>query len=291
MYADNTVLLFHHSSWEQLRVIKETGLALVTSWLENNLLSLNTLKTKYLCFRKTNASKPPINYKIVAHTFPCNRSATSNALCNCNILEIEESIKYLGIVIDSKLTWGSHIEMVSNRIRKLIYVFKQLRLVANHNLLIQTYKALAECVIGYCISSWGAAAKSYMIKLERAQRVLIKVAMSLPFRYPTIDLYNRCSLLSVRKLYIFECLKIYHKKTIPDLPVRKTRINKCPTPHIKSTYARRHYNFTAPSLYNHLNKKIGNTKQLTAYKFKQVIKNWLGNLDYEETEKLFAKLN
>lgn len=64
---------------------------------------------------------------------------------------------------------------------------------------MRVYKALAECIISYCISSWGGASKGNILLLERAQRMLLKVAMGLPFRYPTDKLYKKCEVLSVRK--------------------------------------------------------------------------------------------
>lgn len=41
-------------------------------------------------------------------------------------------------------------------------------LTLSHN--INIYKAIVECVVTYCVTSWGGAAQSYLITLERAQR-------------------------------------------------------------------------------------------------------------------------
>ncbi|KAJ0169311.1 hypothetical protein K1T71_015195 [Dendrolimus kikuchii] len=57
-------------------------------------------------------------------------------------------------------------------------------------------------ILSYCITSWGGARKSHLIKLERAQRALLKVIKNKPFRYPTSDLYRECDILTVRQLLV-----------------------------------------------------------------------------------------
>lgn len=289
MFADDTVLLFHGSSWSKVRQIAEEGLSCVISWLEDNLLSLNASKTKYICFKKTERNKLPPDFKIIAHSFPCNRNGNSHSNCSCNTLGRVESVKYLGVTIDHKMTWRLHIESVSKRIRKLIYVFKTLRPVADRKLLLQTYKALGECIISYCICSWGGAAKTYMIEVERAQRALLKVMMALPFRHPTKDLYESCKVLSVRKLFIQQSLKRYHTETVPFLHnTSKKRLDNCPVPKYSCALAWRHYNHIAPKIYNTINKKY-KVKAVNSHKFKSIITDWLHQLDYDDVEKLLVR--
>lgn len=289
MFADDTVLLFHGSNWSDVQKLAEDGLSFVIAWLEDNLLSLNTSKTKYMCFKKTESNKIPDDYRIQAHTYPCNRNRIENKNCNCSNLERVDTLKYLGVIIDHKLMWRPHIESVSKRIRRLIHVFKTLRSVADHKLLIQTYKALGECVIGYCICCWGGAAKTHLIIVERAQRALLKVMMSLRFQHPTSDLYAKCQVLSVRKLFISQCIKKYHKEVVPFLPATNKRLDKCPIPRTKSAVAWRHYNHLSPMLYNKLN-SINKIKKMNSFKLKKVISNWLINLDYEGVENLLLRV-
>ena len=47
-YADDTALLFHGKSWEEVIKLAFKGLYKVTKWLDNNLLTLNTNKTNYI---------------------------------------------------------------------------------------------------------------------------------------------------------------------------------------------------------------------------------------------------
>lgn len=289
MFADDTVLLFHARTWNVVKEAAEQGLSKATVWLENSLLSLNTAKTKYLCFCKTKASRPDNEFSIKLHTCPCNRSYKTTGLCSCSNLSRENIIKYLGITIDEGLKWGPHISNTAKRVRKLIFAFKSLRTVADNKLLMQTYNALCLCVINYCITSWGGASKTYLIELERAQRSVLKVMSYLPFRYPTTLLYEKLNVLTVRKQFIYACLRKYHCSSVPVLPPNHKRKDRCPIPTIKSELARRHYSFQAPSLYNKMNRDC-NTKNLSNYQIKDKIKKWLAEFDYDGAEKLFETI-
>ncbi|CAG4943469.1 unnamed protein product [Colias eurytheme] len=289
MFADDTVLLFHGHSWEQAHSKAERGLKNVTSWLEDNLLTLNISKTKYLCFSKTATYGPSTSLTIRLHSFPCNRGQLSQ--CNCATLTRATSIRYLGILVDDKLSWKDHITHVCNRVRKLVYIFKHLRSVANKKLLIQVYKALCESIINYCVTSWGGAPKTIMSELERAQRAVLKVLMHLPYRHSTADVYAKSGVLSVRKIYILKALLRYHRFTAHTLPRTWKRKLRCPIPTTKTHFAKRQLNCIAPRLYNSIpTNDINKIINLPTNRFKKYIVNWLQNLDYIQTENLFITI-
>ena len=129
-----------------------------------------------------------------------------------------------------------------------------------------------------------------MLEVECAQRAMLKVIFSLPFRYPTVLLNQKAEVLSVRKLYILRCLRKYHKLTVPTLPGLDKRVFKCPIPLVNSEFARRHYNNIAPRLYNRCNKAVDNLLNSSNYQAKNKVKSWLLSLDYYSTESLLDKI-
>lgn len=285
MFADDTVLLLHERTWPKVTGLAEKCLSAVTHWLENSLLTLNASKTKFMCFSKTSSGDPGNGISLKMHTFPCNRGTVQAMQCCCAVLSRVGSIRYLGVHIDDKLNWSTHIALLTSRIRKLIYVFKNLREVADPKLVVQTYKALCECLIRYCICAWGSAAKTYLITAERAQRAVLKVLQYLPYRHPTTAVYEKADVLSVRKLYIYESIRRYHKKTVPILPDRNTRRDLCPVPFVKSSFAQKKYDVIVPKLYNTLNKN-NNIKILNHNSIKKTIITWLKTFDYDGVEEM-----
>lgn len=286
MFADDTVILFHNTTWDTVKEDAENGLQTVTRWLENNLLSLNASKTKYIAFHKTARSKPPNEYTIKIHEALCNRKPTFNQECTCYNIERTRNCKYLGIMLDEKLNWKSHICTLVKRIRRLIHIFRKLRAVADKDILIKTYNALCHCVINYCICSWGGASKNYILEAERAQRALLKVMHKLPYRYPTDELYKKNQILSVRKTFIFECIKALHKNQTNVTSMHSKRNQRFNLPTVRTSISTKHFKFLAPYLYNILDKKL-NVRNLKTYSLKKKLRNWLEEMDYITCERLF----
>jgi hypothetical protein len=282
-YADDTAIVFSDTTWEGVKTKTELGLSKVAEWLQSNLLTLNTTKTNFMCYSISSRSQPHLDYDIKLHLkinqSPCKKD------CNCALINRVTTAKYLGIYLDQRLSWHPQIEYVSQRIRKLIWVFMTLRHVANKELLKNIYIALAQSVLGYCIATWGGAGKTKFLEIERAQRSLLKVIHFKSRRYPTHMLYKDTQLLSVRKLYILLMTLKVHKTLKYDKTIISKRrkyevakIMKC-----RTSFAANQFSKQSAHTYNHLNNKL-NIYPLHYYECKKKISEWLNTLSYEETE-------
>jgi hypothetical protein len=223
-YADDTAIVFSGDTWDDVRLAAEHGLSKVARWLNVNLLTLNTAKTNFICFTNYNRTQPDSNFSIRIHS--CDNN---NQTCSCSVIDKVETTRYLGIILDQRLTWHHHTESLMSRMRKLIWVFKNLRHVATKAMLKQIYISLAESILTYCIPVWGGATKTKFLELERAQRSLLKVIHTKPYRFPTTQLYMTADVLSVRKLYILNLILKTHKNTVYkpiSIPTRTRNKNK-----------------------------------------------------------------
>lgn len=284
-YADDTVILFEGKTWEDTFTSADLGLRGVYSWLKNNLLTLNISKTNYICFSKYLSTQPHSDLEIKIHN-NCNKTISS---LNCNCMKIKRvpSTKYLGLILDQRLSWHSHVAHVNGRIRKLVWLFKILRHVSTKALLSQIYIALAQSVMSYCICVWGGATKTKFLEVERGQRCILKVMYFRPFRFPTSDLYRLCDLLSMRKLYIL-CTVLKRHRTLTFNPSQLNGRRNRPVAqftYYKSIFARRQFSMQSSCLYNRINAKI-NIYPLTWYECKKTLTIWIKHLSYEDTEAL-----
>lgn len=285
-YADDTAIVFSGSSWDAVKRSAEKGLANIYFWLKSNLLTINIDKTNYMCFTINNKTQPENDFKIELH----NCLYDSSNLCNCapSTLNRVSTIKYLGVMLDHRLSWHPHIDFASSRIRKLIWIFKILRHVTTKKLLIQIYLALAQSILGYCISVWGGASKMKFLQLERAQRSLLKVMFFKPFRFSTERIYNYCELLTVRKLYILQStLKVHRVTTFSSNSNQhnKRRNVTAYIPPMRTKFGNSQFTNKSRFLYNKINKKM-NINPLCIYQFKKILTAWLLSLNYDAVETL-----
>lgn len=181
------------------------------------------------------------------------------------------------------MDWKVHIQTLVMRARKLIYVFKWLRAAASLDTMKMVYYALMSCV------SWGGTLLTHMLRLERAQRAILKVMLSKPYRYPTTRLYVDSSVLSTRKLFIMQVILRKHAETPydPALNANKRRKHQvCTIDRHRTALAARHYGILSSRLYNVANQTL-QIYHLSSGNCKKVLIDWLKTLSYYETEGLF----
>ena len=80
-------------------------------------------------------------------------------------LECKEFIKYLGVLIDFRLSWNNHIDAVLLKISKTVGLLSKLRYTAPFHTLISIYNSLIAPYLRYGLIAWGQAAKSRLDKL------------------------------------------------------------------------------------------------------------------------------
>lgn len=283
-YADDTVLLVAEKSWKEAFFSAQTGLDIVINWLKQNILTLNVDKTKYITHSIRASGQPPNELRLIAHECPI----PLGVMCSCKSIDKTDTMRYLGVTIDSQLNFSAHIEGLTGRVRKLIYIFKNVRHVADISLVKRIYFALCQSLISYCISAWGGAPKTTLIHLERAQRFVLKVMHSLPFLTPTEYLYKTAKVLSVRQLFILSAALKYHSTL--DYNRQHVR-NNCRrafyvgkrSKKFNTAFSRKFFDFNGPYIYNKLNKTL-NIYDKTKRECKNIVTDWLLHQNYENTE-------
>ena len=287
-YADDTALIVNGPNWKDTCRYAETALSTVVSWFNSNLLTINLKKTSFITFALNTSSLPAAGaITIKAHT------CLTNPISGCQCLELSRSTttKYLGLNIDQHLKWDKHIHSLIPRIRKLIHIFKNLNSVTDLKTLKTVYFALCQSVLSYCITVWGGAAKYIMLPLERAQRAVLKVMTKKPFRYPTLQVYNDNSVLTVRQLFIMLTILRKHSQLPfdPSLLIRKRRSDRvCHIPQHRTALAGRHFKILSSKMYNKIN-KILQIYRCTKRKTKQKLQEWLKTLTYTTTEDILIQ--
>ena len=71
------------------------------------------------------------------------------------LIENVKYFKFLGILFDESLTWKCHINMVTNKISKVIGILNRLRHVFQQNALLSIYHSLFASHLNYGLLLWG----------------------------------------------------------------------------------------------------------------------------------------
>lgn len=269
VFADDTVLVFAGDTWDKTYAKCEAGLKTVKKWLDQNLLTLNTQKTKYITFSISSASQPSVNRSLTMHC--CEHK------CNCQSLERVDNIKYLGLIIDKYLKWNDHITVLTNKIRKLAYIFKTLRNMLDKVTLKSVYYALVQSLLSYNVVCWGSCHKTVLEPLNVAQKLILKIMYKKCFLYSSHLLYSESKIMTVRQLYIIQALCKFFSNidtAIRSQQVRNTRMGSSlmyrPVNN-RTSFGQRSFFCKAPLLYNRLSDNIKTIDTLNL--FKKMVKN------------------
>ena len=125
-----------------------------------NKLSLNTKKSNFVIFRPY---QKRMNLDVTIKLFDHDK----NSLI---LLERKDYVKYLGVLIDSNLTWKQHILSISSKISKSLGIISRLRHFVPTDTLLSIYRSLIQPYITYGIAVWGQAAQTNLDKLIILQK-------------------------------------------------------------------------------------------------------------------------
>ncbi len=166
-------------------------------WFDQNILSLNISKTKFMpIFLHPNSEY--ILTELIIHQCGNHTSTT----CGCEKIKLVKSYKYLGVVFDSRLKWSEHADYLLKKIRKYIYAFRKLSEILDGNEIKLAYYAYVQSLLSFGNIAWGGAPKTLLEPLFITQKSILKAGLRKNMRYPTDSLFQESSLLSLRQLFI-----------------------------------------------------------------------------------------
>ena len=120
-------------------------------------------------------------------------------------------VQYLGILIDSKLTFKAHIDEVSKKVSRGIGVLYKLRHYVSTKTLINVYYAIIYPYLLYGIPIWGSTSSYLLNSLHTLQKKFVRLA-TFNDRYPDIPgplahtppLFRRLNVLNIYDIFKFQ---------------------------------------------------------------------------------------
>jgi len=119
--------------------------------------------------------------------------------------------KYLGIVIDSDLSWKSHIDYLFKKLLRFTGIFYKLRSEAQPTVLRMLYFTFVYHQLLCGIEVDANTCKSQLEKLVVLNNKLLRIAQNCQVRTCTADLYKRYSTLPLPLLHEYNVLCFVHK--------------------------------------------------------------------------------
>ena len=187
LFADDTTLSFQCKSIEEANFTCSDKLHDFHTWASSNKLVINFDLTKTYC---------------IIHTFRDLNINDLEILFNNSILENFREAKFLGVMIDSKLNFISHINYISKKISKsigIIYKLKTLK-ISSHTLK-QAYHSLIGPYLSYCVCVFGNTYQTYINRLFILQKRAVRLISNASFLEHTDPLFFSNQILKIHDLF------------------------------------------------------------------------------------------
>ena len=139
--------------------------------------------------------------KSVQVTFTLKNDTCPTVQLNNIHLPQTDSVKYLGIHLDQKLTWRNHISAkrkLDLRLRNMYWIIGRKSQLSLANKLLD-YKAILKPIWTYGIQLWGTASNSNIDILERFQSKVLRIITDAPWYVPNAVIKHDLQVPSVRQ--------------------------------------------------------------------------------------------
>lgn len=252
LFADDTCLYASSSSYSQLCHLVSTEMQQVNLWMEVNKLTINPSKTQMLLINTKAYSYIDLPPFLILNNTP--------------ITPITEA-KYLGLVIDDKLSWKPLVKQLCSKLSRSVGILSKIRHFLPKSVLRSVYFSIIQCHLQYGIIFWGLTFKTEIRKVVVLQNKAIRMILGAKLDENLSPYYKALKILKVEDLCKYEIAKLmfkYHRQELPDafsdLFTRTSNIHRHQTrsatasnffmPRMSSTSSQRFITYAGAKIWN-----------------------------------------
>ena len=193
------ILIFYFESPELSKIEKVVNRELrkVRKWLEANRLALNVDKTNFVIFHSQ-------QQKLTDHIVL--------KIGNKKIKQ-ESDVKFLGVLLDSNLSWKFHLAQLSKKLARTAGLFYKIRHYAPTETLILLYHGIFAPFLSYGLPVWGSTYPSLLDPITVLQKRILKIITFNEITAPSGPLFDSLQILKLSDLFqlqvagfVYECI-------------------------------------------------------------------------------------
>ncbi len=211
LYCDDLVIYTECKNYSEGRQKLTECLEKLVIWCNENGLKLNVEKTKWMVFCKNN-------------DFRSKKEEIGELYVDGKVVERVQIFKYLGVIINSHLTFKEHEDQVEKRINSALAKLYSIKRFLSVNVMKTMLSAYVVSIVDYALIIWGVNS-SKLVSLQRKINRFV-LAYFLPSYYrkrrrkskvdftkiEVNDLLKRINLFTISERKILAILKFVFKK-------------------------------------------------------------------------------
>ena len=141
-----------------------------------------------------------------SNNIPANQFITIDT----DIIERRNCCKFLGLMIDHKLTWSEHISYTKSKISRSLYAMNRLKHMIGKQYLKTLYDSLVHSYLSYGVILWGGTYSTHLNAIRVSQKKALRCIYNSKYNTHTHPLFQDSKILKFDDLYRFEVCKFVH---------------------------------------------------------------------------------
>ena len=137
-------------------------------------------------------------------------------------LEMKDYVKYLGLMIDSNLSWKYHIESICYKISQSIGIIAKIRHYVPRRVLLSVYNSL---IVPYL--TYGICALTFQRKIAILQKRALRLIYFSKSKEHTVPFYLNSNCLPLPSLFFRDCSYLSYDINRQTAPVSILRQSVC----------------------------------------------------------------
>ena len=179
LYADDTAVFCTHRDINFITSKIQAHLRALESYFSRWRIRLNAAKSEFVLFTRKNASNIP-QIDIFLNNVP---------------VPVKSEAKYLGVTLDSKLLFHSHIKKIRSKFyaarSALAPILKNKHIALSTKVLL--FKVGLRPILLYACPIWGTAAKTHLKSLDTAQNSILRQIGFYPWYIRNTVIHRDCN--------------------------------------------------------------------------------------------------
>lgn len=121
-------------------------------------------------------------------------------------LELKNEAKYLGLIIDNKLTWTPHVEQLCKKLSSSLYALKRIKSIGNLDAVKVAYFSLFDSHLRYGLVIWGNSSIANLKRVLILQKKAVRILAGLDPMASCRQAFKEQNILTVVSLYVSEVI-------------------------------------------------------------------------------------
>jgi len=184
LFADDTSIIIANPIPSKFKEDINNIIDTINDWFRGNSLSLNFDKTYFLQFRSKNS-----------HAISIKLS------CDNKMIKEAKNTKFLGLNIDSSLSWKNHIDQMMFTLGRACYAIRYVKHFMSQATLRTIYFSYFHSILSYGIIFWGNSA--YSSNIFKIKKRIIRIIMNARNRDSCHELFKNLKNLPLKSQYFF----------------------------------------------------------------------------------------